>query len=73
VETEIERSERLAGTKYASEVESQIPKKAELVSFLELFRFANAFDWLCIFIAVCASFVTGYAQVLHVHKPTTYL
>mmetsp|Transcript_52936 Transcript_52936/g.106110 ORF Transcript_52936/g.106110 Transcript_52936/m.106110 type:complete len:635 (+) Transcript_52936:131-2035(+) len=37
--------------------------KKVIVSFFGLFRFANAFDWLCITIAVLASFVTGYCQI----------
>ena len=69
VETQAERSERIARANIVPELESQVSAKTELVSFLELFRFANALDWVCIFVAVCASFVTGYAQVLHVHFP----
>ena len=69
METQAERSERIARANIVPELESQVSAKTELVSFLELFRFANALDWVCIFVAVCASFVTGYAQVLHVHFP----
>jgi hypothetical protein len=33
------------------------------VSFFGLFRYANAFDWACIIVAMLASFATGFCQV----------
>lgn len=58
-----ERNETGKGEKQSEVQERGGEAAPQPVSFFGLFRFANAFDWICILTAMSASLVTGFCQI----------